>query len=105
MEPGDLLLWDSRTIHCSNSGYKVDNNTTDLIRAASLICMMPKELSSEDILEKRREAVEKLISTTNWTNSFRNADEFPLILEAQDRDKYQWPKKPILNEYQKSLID
>ena len=105
MEPGDLLLWDSRTIHCSNSGSKLDNNTTDLIRAASLICMMPKELSSEDILEKRREAVEKLISTTNWTNSFRNADEFPLILEAQDRDKYQWPEKPTLNDYQKSLID
>ena len=44
-------------------------------------------------------------STTNWTNSFRNADEFPLILEAEDRAKYKWPKKPILNEYQKSLID
>jgi ectoine hydroxylase-related dioxygenase (phytanoyl-CoA dioxygenase family) len=105
MEPGDLLLWDSRTIHCSNSGSELDQDTTGLIRAASLICMMPKNLSSEDILEKRREAVEKLISTTNWTNSFRNADEFPLILEAKDRDKYQWPKKPTLNEYQKSLID
>lgn len=67
--------------------------------------MMPKNLSSEDILEQRREAVEKLISTTNWTNSFRNADEFPLILEAKDRDKYKWPKKPKLSDYQKSLID
>ena len=105
MEPGDMLLWDSRTIHCSNSGTSLDQETNTLIRAASLICMMPKYLTSEDVLEQRREAVDKLISTTNWTNSFRNADEFPLILEAEDRDKYTWPKKPILNEYQKSLID
>ena len=49
--------------------------------------------------------MDKVISTTNWTNSFRNADEFPLILEANDRDKYKWPDKPILNDYQKSLID
>ena len=67
--------------------------------------MMPKYLTSEDVLEQRREAVDKLISTTNWTNSFRNADEFPLILEAKDREKYTWPKKPTLSEYQKSLID
>lgn len=105
MEPGDMLLWDSRTIHCSNSGTKLSDDTNNLIRAASLICMMPKYLSDESVLEKRREAVDKLISTTNWTNSFRNADEFPLILEAEDRAKYRWPKKPILNEYQKSLID
>ena len=105
MEPGDMLLWDSRTIHCSNAGTELSNDTSNLIRAASLICMMPKSLSDESVLEKRREAVDKLISTTNWTNSFRNADEFPLILEAQDRAKYKWPKKPILNEYQKSLID
>jgi ectoine hydroxylase-related dioxygenase (phytanoyl-CoA dioxygenase family) len=105
MEPGDMLLWDSRTIHCSNSGSKLADGTNSLIRAASLICMMPKYLTSEDVLEKRREAVDKVISTTNWTNGFRNADEFPLILEANDRDKYKWPEKPILNDYQKSLID
>lgn len=105
MEVGDMLLWDSRTIHCSNSGTSLDQETNTLIRAASLICMMPKYLTSEDVLEQRREAVDKLISTTNWTNSFRNADEFPLILEAEDREKYTWPKKPTLSEYQKSLID
>ena len=69
------------------------------------MCIRDRYLSDESVLEKRREAVDKLISTTNWTNSFRNADEFPLILEAKDRAKYKWPKKPVLNEYQKSLID
>ena len=104
MEPGDMLLWDSRTIHCSNSGNSIPEGTQNLIRAASLICMMPKEKSNEKVIAQRREAVDKLISTTNWSDTFRNADEFPQILEADNREKYKWPKKPILTEYQKDLI-
>ena len=104
MEPGDMLLWDSRTIHCSSSGSSLPDGTNDLIRAASLICMMPKKLSSKEILDKRIHAAENLVSTTNWTNDFRNADEFPIILEAENRDQYKWPKKPNLSDYQKELI-
>jgi len=104
MDPGDMLLWDSRTIHCSNSGTKIPEENAELIRAASLICMMPKDKSNEEVIQQRWEAVEKLISTTNWSDTFTNADEFPLILEAKDRDKFKWPEKPVLTDYQKSLI-
>ena len=54
--------------------------------------MMPKEKSNEEVIAQRREAVEKLISTTNWSDTFTNSDEFPQILEADDREKYKWPK-------------
>ena len=104
MEPGDMLLWDPRTIHCSNSGDSIPEDTQDLIRAASLICMMPKAKSNEGVIAQRREAVDKLISTTNWSDTFRNADEFPQILEADNRDKYKWPAKPVHSEYPKALI-
>ena len=104
MEAGDMLLWDSRTIHCSNSGSLLPKKTNELIRAASLICMMPKEKSNRSVIKQRREAVEKVISTTNWSDKFRNADEFPIILEADDRDKYKWPTKPELSDYQKDLV-
>ena len=104
MEAGDMLLWDSRTIHCSNSGSLLPKKTNELIRAASLICMMPKEKSNRSVIKQRREAVEKVISTTNWSDKFRNADEFPIILEADDRDKYKWPTKPELSDYQKELV-
>ena len=104
MEPGDMLLWDSRTIHCSNSGIKLPEGAKGLIRAASLICMMPKERSNEDVINQRRKAVERVISTTNWSDTFRNADEFPVILEAKDREKYKWPPKPKLTDYQKDLV-
>jgi len=96
MEPGDMLLWDSRTIHCSNSGAHLPEGTKGLIRAASLICMMPKEKSNPEVINQRREAVKKVISTTNWSDKFRNADEFPIILEAKDREKYKWPSEPKL---------
>ena len=104
MEVGDMLLWDSRTIHCSNSGSLLPKKANELIRAASLICMMPKEKSNPSVIKQRREAVEKVISTTNWSDKFRNADEFPIILEADDRDKYKWPGKPELSDYQKELV-
>ncbi len=104
MEPGDMLLWDSRTIHCSNSGTNLPEGTKGLIRAASLICMMPKEKSNPEVINQRREAVKKVISTTNWSDKFRNADEFPIILDAKDRDKYKWPSEPKLSGYQKDLV-
>ena len=104
MEIGDMLLWDSRTIHCSNSGTSLSKGTKELVRAASLICMMPKEKSNPEVIKQRREAVKKVISTTNWSDKFRNADEFPVILEANDRGKYKWPDKPILSAYQKDLV-
>ena len=104
MEVGDMLLWDSRTIHCSNSGSLLPKKTNELIRAASLICMMPKEKSNPSVIKQRRAAVEKVISTTNWSDKFRNADEFPIILEADDRDKYKWPAQPELSDYQKELV-
>ena len=104
MEVGDMLLWDSRTIHCSNSGTSLSKGTKELVRAASLVCMMPKEKSNPEVIKKRREAVKKVISTTNWSDKFRNADEFPIILEANDRGKYKWPDKPNLSAYQKDLV-
>jgi ectoine hydroxylase-related dioxygenase (phytanoyl-CoA dioxygenase family) len=45
MEAGDLLLWDSRTIHCSSPPTDMataDPDPNTLIRAISLICMMPR---------------------------------------------------------------
>ena len=42
MEPGDLMLWDSRTIHCSSPGMGTPDIDDRLLRVASLICMMPK---------------------------------------------------------------
>jgi hypothetical protein len=103
MEPGDLLLWDSRTIHCSHAGPQRDGIDDRLLRAVSLICMMPKARSNHSVIAKRRHAVENVISTTNWSDVWVNADTFPDIV-ASDSSKYTRPTPPVLSEYQRSLV-
>lgn len=86
---GDMMLWDSRTVHCSYPGnYKINEietppnisssnlkeealsskTTSKLIRAATLVCMMPAKHISEDILKMRIQAVEQSRTLTHWVN-------------------------------------
>ena len=104
MEPGDLMLWDSRTIHCSSHGTGTPDNDTDLLRAASLICMMPRSKSNAKTIELRKQAVEKRTSTTNWSDCFVDADKFPEIVNAPNHDQYQWPPVPKLNPRQLQMV-
>lgn len=115
MHAGDMLLWDSRTIHCSSSGVApasgqsmtgVDSNQLpepQLIRAASLVCMMPKSRSSESVIAQRRSAIQSRTSTTNWSDRFINADRFPQVLAAADRT-FHLPPIPELTPEQVSLV-
>lgn len=104
MEPGDLMLWDSRTTHCSSPGLEKPSFDDQLFRAVSLICMMPKAKSNEEVLAIRRNAVENLISTTNWSDRFINADKFPDIVEANKRPRFKLPPVPKLNKNQQQLV-
>ena len=103
IEAGDLLLWDSRTVHCSSPGTHPEAGDAQLQRAVSLICMMPKAQSNPDVIERRRAAVAKRTSTTNWSDVWVNADKFPDVLAA-DSGKYQLPPVPKLTEYQRLLV-
>ena len=102
MEAGDMLLWDSRTIHCSSPGDNSDA-VPDLIRAASLVCMMPKSRSNDKVIAKRRAAVANRTSTTNWSDRFINADRFPQVA-AIDTSRYTLPPVPKLTPEQQALV-
>jgi hypothetical protein len=103
MEAGDLLLWDSRTVHCSNSADDTGQNA-DLLRAISLICMMPRSMSNPDVISRRKAAVKKRTSTTNWSNVFVNADQFPEVAQTPNKEKYQLPPIPELNQTQLRMV-
>ncbi len=109
LEVGDLLLWDSRTIHCSSPASEdaaPDEQAPEadgLMRAASLVCMMPKARSNPETIERRRAAVEKRTSTTNWSDRFINADRFPNVMAA-DAEKYTLPAVPQLTPEQQSMV-
>jgi hypothetical protein len=104
LEAGDLLLWDSRTIHCSASALDEPEIKDNLMRAVSLICMMPRRMTPPEVLEERRRAVEDVVSTTNWTDCFINADKFPQITSAPNPERYKRPPVPKLNEYQRKMV-
>jgi len=106
MEPGDLLLWDSRTVHCSSPGTGEVHTTPDtaLVRAASLVCMMPRSRSNDRVIAKRRAALETRTSTTNWSDRFINADRFPDVLARSKDARYQLPERPMLTTEQAALV-
>ena len=104
MKAGDLMLWDSRTIHCSHPGLGQDMDPTQLQRAASLICMMPKSKSNPKVIERRKRAVVEGTSTTNWSDRFINADHFPDVAGHPAASKYTWPTPPELDAQQLKLV-
>lgn len=104
MEAGDMLLWDSRTIHCSSASLEAPEPKAELMRAISLICMMPRRLTPPEVLEQRKKAVGRVTSTTNWTDRFINADKFPQLLAEPHPERFSRPAPPVLSEYQRRLV-
>ncbi|MFK7918481.1 MAG: phytanoyl-CoA dioxygenase family protein [Ilumatobacter sp.] len=108
MEAGDMMLWDSRTVHCSSPGIEpapaTDPSAPALIRAASLVCMMPRSLADDEVIAQRRAAVATRTSTTNWSDRFFNTDDYPEMLRADDLERFQLPPVPQLDQMQLALV-
>lgn len=94
MEPGDLVVWDSRTPHYNLS------STTSQPRFAAYTCYMPvSDVTQEDLLRKKK-AFEECQPTTHWPNA-AHVGALPLIRDGeQDPLHHLVPKsgKPQLNE-------
>ena len=52
----------------------------------------------------RRKAVQDRLSTTNWSDRWINADQFPMVLQAGDTTKYLLPPVPELDEEQRAMV-
>ncbi|GAA5894046.1 hypothetical protein JCM6882_007970 [Rhodosporidiobolus microsporus] len=80
LNPGDLVLWDSRTVH-----YNVPPRG-DRDRVAAYTCFMPARLAAPDQLAKKQELFETRQMTTHWpcTNLFAKS---PIVI----RDGKQCP--------------
>ena len=112
LEIGDMLLWDSRTIHCSGPGLEEPKSSPELMRAASLICMMPRSKCPEDVIQRRKQAVLQLNSSTNWCDRWVPLDDSAAIVYHQDHEKYpdnngykyKLPDPPQLNSNQLKLV-
>jgi len=75
LDAGDLVLWDSRAIHC-NHPVTQNNPSPDapnhLKRLTAYICMTPSSLAKnvEELVKYRILAFQKGITTTHWPHEF-----------------------------------
>ena len=94
-EPGDLIVWDSRTPH-----YNV-SPTGSRARFCAYTCFMPVADASEEDLLRKRAAFEACDFTTHWPNAMHVGSPFKLIRDGkEDMLDHKIPKsgKPQLSE-------
>ncbi|EAT76527.2 hypothetical protein SNOG_16155 [Parastagonospora nodorum SN15] len=60
MEPGDLVLWDSRTMHYA------EHPQGDLIRHVQYICMTPRKFAKKEDIELKAKLFNDFQGTTHW---------------------------------------
>ncbi|CAF1569505.1 unnamed protein product, partial [Didymodactylos carnosus] len=102
---GDLVVWDSRVIHCNTPAFKIPSHKMkyDLIRIVAYVSMSPTSFVSEgqnyktldEFRKLRKKCVISNCTTTHWSQELHIASDAPNI-----------PKFSIknLNSYQRSLI-
>ena len=61
---GSMVFWDSRTIHFGLPAQK--ERTKPNFRCVAYICMLPRSLSSNKELEKKKMAFEDMLTTSHW---------------------------------------
>lgn len=85
-DAGDLIVWDSRTIHCNtpaieepmllDSSPKLslpsDSGKWELIRMAGYICMTPAAWASDEVLKNRWDSYVNNVTTSHWPHISTN---------------------------------
>ncbi|KAI9638809.1 uncharacterized protein MKK02DRAFT_31126 [Dioszegia hungarica] len=97
-EPGDLLLWDSRTVHYGAAP------SSDNPRFASYVCYKPAMYATPEVLAKRKEAWDTKTETTHDPITFNmNARRPPDGHPTVDHPKVTQLQEPQLTELGKKL--
>ncbi|CAF0993225.1 unnamed protein product [Adineta ricciae] len=103
-QAGDLILWDSRTVHCNSPAVNIEkrdpNESVDLLRVVAYVCMSPSSFvqsqTLEEFREKRKQMVENNCTLTHWSTELCLGGGINTGLPKLSLDKF--------NAYQKALI-
>ncbi|CAF1605803.1 unnamed protein product [Rotaria sp. Silwood1] len=77
-QAGDLVLWDSRMVHCNSPAIAIEERAKDepidLLRIVAYVSMSPTSFvcdqSLEEFREKRKQMVENNLTLTHWSTEF-----------------------------------
>jgi len=68
---GDLILWDSRTVHANTPASDATEHPPDaLLRMVCYTCMTPRSWASDMCIRERQRAYELQIGSTHWPHEF-----------------------------------
>ncbi|CAF0728142.1 unnamed protein product [Adineta steineri] len=79
-QPGDLLLWDSRTVHCNTPSFVTPrqqplNNDPipSLLRMISYVCMTPLAFAEnpDELINRRLDAFRYRLTTSHWPHEYQ----------------------------------
>ncbi|KAH4215826.1 hypothetical protein HBI70_236410 [Parastagonospora nodorum] len=92
-EPGDLLLWDSRTPH-----YNLSPKTNQP-RFAVYTCYIPVAHATQDDLVRKKDAYERWVGTTHWPNA-RHTGSNVAKRDGEDdpHNRHEPVNKPVMDE-------
>lgn len=77
-EPGDLVLWDSRCVHCNTPAMLQPTSPEgELLRVAAYVCMVPKARASQECLRAREAAYMAGMSCNHWP--LLSQEELPMF--------------------------
>jgi len=94
-EPGDLILWDSNTVHYGKNPDEDSKN----IRTVAYISYTPAAFATDENLKKKQDAFKKWNGTTHWAHDNINIREDPPRLvngELDPNDRKEPWEKPDL---------
>jgi hypothetical protein len=70
-----MILWDSRTVHCSAPSLQnTSRPMNELLRAVSYVCMTPTAWANEVTMANRVIAYESNMTTSHWPHILNLTD-------------------------------
>eukprot|EP01089_Gocevia_fonbrunei_P007048 TRINITY_DN1806_c0_g3_i1.p1 TRINITY_DN1806_c0_g3~~TRINITY_DN1806_c0_g3_i1.p1 ORF type:complete len:340 (-),score=75.15 TRINITY_DN1806_c0_g3_i1:56-1075(-) len=99
-KPGDMILWDSRTVHCNAPATSARTLPTDGTvlsprRVVCYVCMTPKSRASSEVIAYRRQCYVDGHTTSHWPEECRTDGRRNILSDY----------KPVeLTDAQKALI-
>jgi ectoine hydroxylase-related dioxygenase (phytanoyl-CoA dioxygenase family) len=82
---GDLILWDSRCVHCNTPGLVESENPScsqELLRVVAYVCMTPASWASSHTLEQRKQGFINNATTDHIPHEWHGAG-----------DRLSWPSR------------
>ncbi|KAF7188982.1 putative phytanoyl-CoA dioxygenase [Pseudocercospora fuligena] len=93
LEPGDLAIWDSRTMHYAKFPEG------DRIRHVQYICMTPRKFANKEALEKKAALFKRWHGTTHWPHTNIHEQGPPLRNGVEDPlNRYEPLEKPEITK-------